>query len=144
MEDSRQIDGLVEQFRRFLEQAGDGAAGTETGDTVDLFTLFTELSALKNEVKLESRHVKEALNQFGDLFETLRENNHQLSRELEQRQKTRAEHESSAQRPLLLEIIDLKDRLEATLLSLGNYRPAWLERRSTRTTDFHQSLREGL
>ena len=40
------------------------------------------MAALKNDVRLESRQLKVALEKFGELFDSLREGNQQLTREL--------------------------------------------------------------
>ena len=62
---------LIGQFRAYLE-AADGLATVEDQErSIDLFTLFGELSALKIEVKLESRQVRAAIEEFRKVFDTL-------------------------------------------------------------------------
>ncbi len=46
---------LIEQFREYLETE---QINEEKSQQTDLFSLFTELAALRNEIKLESRQVK--------------------------------------------------------------------------------------
>ncbi len=147
MIDTASVDELVDEFRQFLQQARETPEEAEAGtdnERVDLFRLFTELAALKSEIKLESRQVKEAIDRFGALFDTLREHNRRLTQDLAREQDRNAEQLRAQKKPLLLEIIDIKDRLESTLASLRSYRPTWCERRMARATEFRQSLLEGL
>ena len=83
---------LLSQFSTWLDAAPDQAAqwaphGTEDepqdatangqafpdepGPTTDLYALFVEMAGLRSEVRTESRLVKEALDQFRGVFETL-------------------------------------------------------------------------
>lgn len=120
---------LVEQFRQYLDttRIEDGELRGEPGE-IDLFTLFTELAALKNEVRLESRQVKQALDHSRELIDGLRENNRQFSHELARNRQGKDELRLKAERPLLLEFLELRDRVEATIQSLRKYRPGLLER----------------
>jgi molecular chaperone GrpE len=108
---------LIAQFRAYLDVVEGVHPLTieEPGREIDLFTLFSELAALKNEVKLESRQVKTALDQFREVFDTLRQDNARLGEELGRRRDTEQEARCAAQRELLLEILDLHDRLRAGL-----------------------------
>jgi len=144
--DEHQIEQMVDEFRTFLRQEGLRQTDLqgEAQDNVTLFTLFTELAALKAEVKRESRQVKEALTRFGTLFDTLKNSNQSLSRELEQRQTQKAQTLFASQQPILVDVIDLYDRLGATLRTLENYQPSWLERRLKRDLAFRQNTVQGL
>ena len=145
--DTASVDGLVDEFRQFLQQARETPEEPEAdagNERVDLFRLFTELAALKSEIKLESRQVKEAITRFGTLYDTLRDHNQRLTQDLAREQDLNAEQLLAQKKPLLLEIIDLKDRLESTMASLRSYRPTWRERRMVQATEFRQSLLEGL
>ena len=74
---------LLEQFRAALDTLPDTPEADETGRRTDLYSLFAELVALKNEVRLESRQVKTALDEFRAVFETLQASQTQLGGELE-------------------------------------------------------------
>jgi molecular chaperone GrpE len=134
---------LVERFRRYLD-VGDIDLGESPSDAeaIDLYTLFTELAALKTEVKLESRQVKQALDVAGELIEGLRQNNHQLSTELSRRRQEEDETRQAAERPLLLAILELRDRLRATLVGLRVFKPGSIGKRKTKR--FIASMDEGL
>ncbi len=118
--------------------AGAGAgAGTGPGhkkgddepEAPDLFTLLAELAALKNEVRVESRQVKAALDQFGAVFDTVREGSQRLQEELgRQRERATADCRQSEQ-DLLLDLLDLHDRLLAGSEQAARYTPGWLARR---------------
>ena len=128
--DPDELNNLVEQFSAFLQQNGkDVLASLEQQNTpqnsVTLYSLFGELAALKNEVKRESMQVKDAVGQFTGLLDTLRENNQQLSVELE-RQQHQDEKTSFAYRfPLLEDVLDLNDSLQHTLESTKKYKPSY-------------------
>lgn len=115
---------LLERLHAYLE-IGDTDADA-TAESPDLFTLLAELAALKNEVKLESRQVKGALEQFRDLFDSLREANQQLSGELGRRHQETREIALAAERDILLELLDLRDRLRDGRDQAAAYRPNWL------------------
>jgi molecular chaperone GrpE len=129
---------LVTLFRAYLETAHSGGVPAQPDDgqrQTDLFSLFTELAALQNEVKLESRQVKTAFDQFKDVFTTLQSGHDQLNGEVERSRRLREDLQRSALRPLLLELLELYDRLEAGLKTFERHRPsrlAWLCRREAR------------
>lgn len=117
---------LIDRFRAYLDEASDTIAAepdTEQRQT-DLFSLFTELAALKNEVKLESRQLKTALDEFRAVFATLQSSHGQLSDALERARAAQQEQRRALLRPLLLELLELYDRLAAGLTVLQGYRPA--------------------
>jgi molecular chaperone GrpE len=138
-------EALVERFRAYLEDTTgadepDDEAGGE-GEP-DLFTLLAEVAALKNEVKLESRQVKSALEEFRALFDALRESNARLSDEQERRREQERAARRRAQKDLLLELLDLRDRLQAGHDQAERFRPGWLTARSAGA--FVASMAEGL
>ncbi len=156
-------DALVERFRQYLERADDdraarvpeaadgaanGAADGAHGDAgqrrVDLFDLLTELAGLRNEVRLESRQLKGALERFGELFDALRADNAALTRELEARRDAERRAARDAERELLLELVELRDRLAAGADAAGAHRPGALARLDRRSGRMVESLAEGL
>ena len=154
-----QQQALLEQFQNYLERGAleeseyedDKNVHNETENgaakdrqTVDLFTLFSELSALKNEVKHESRQLKEALSQFSDLFETLQRNQQRLEQAQDESQQSRGEDLTEARREILLEILDLRDRIESSQQFMHKHQPGWLHRISSREQQFHQDLQQGI
>lgn len=137
-------DDLTQQFRACLEQLPEefveemSAAGS-----TDLYSLFTELSALKNEVKIESRQVKSALEEFKAVFETLREGQGHLAAELTRSRKDRDDLSRAQLRPLLKELLDLHDRLTAGLASVTAHSPSVFARLCQREGRLLEGLRDG-
>ena len=77
----------------------------------DLFSVFVELAAGRNEARAQARIVKEALDQFRAVFETLQSSNAVLERELKEAHARAREQSRLALRRLLIDIIDVRDRL---------------------------------
>ena len=127
--DTETKEQLLSRFRAYLDSVPETATSeAETGQT-DLYSLFTELATLKNEVRLESRQVKTALDEFKAVFTTLDANQTQLNDALERARTALQEQRRALLRPLLLDLLDLRDRLEAGLQAVRNYRPSrpsWL------------------
>lgn len=124
---------ILEQFSQFLDEVpsestdpgSDTSANTgantdsQTEDTTDLLSLFQVLYVLKNEVKIESRQVKTALDEFKGVFGVLNDNQSYLQRTIDsQQQQLNQQLEQQHQRllkPLLLALIELSDRLSRSI-----------------------------
>ena len=133
---------LLKRFQAYLEEADVPPVETDS-EAPDLFTLLTELMALKNEVKLESRQVKGALEQFREVFDALRQANERLSAELSRHQQEQRGETAVAERGLLIELIELRDRLQSGLSHAVGYQPGWFARRG-RADSFVAGMAEGL
>lgn len=144
--DTETRERLLEQFRTALDTLPDAPEADEAGRRTDLYSLFAELVALKNEVRLESRQVKTVLDEFRAVFETLQTSQTQLGSELERAHSAVPEQRRAALKPLLLELVELRDRFEAGLRVLNQYRPTlwvrWLGRRR-RERDLLQAVGQG-
>ncbi|MFZ4703977.1 MAG: nucleotide exchange factor GrpE [Candidatus Methylumidiphilus sp.] len=143
MEETRKT-ALLESFGNYLGQLDDEPVEPD-GET-DLFSLFADLAALRTEVRLESRQFGNALDQFKEGQELLRQTHGQLDKELEQSRQTLASSRRAALRPVLVELLDLYDRLAAGQVALSKYRPVkgWFRIKSFRQDrTFIQSIREG-
>lgn len=119
---------LVTRFSRYLDEIGDSSL-EQAPEAPDLFSLLAELGALKNEVKIESRQVKTALEEFRGLFDTLRQANTRLDDELSRQRERDTRQRQQADRDLLLELLELRDRLQAGHDQLQSYRPGWFARK---------------
>ena len=144
--DTAEKERLLEEFRTCLEQwEEEGAEGDENGrEPVDLHTLLGEMAALKNEVRLESRQFKSAVEELRGFADTLREQNERLARYLERARELAAEAQRQAERRLLLGLLDLRDRLQAGVDTGARRRRSPLARLVPSETRFAQSLSEGL
>jgi molecular chaperone GrpE len=120
---------LLDQFRSFLDSFEAAPETAEASDTeaADLFTIFVELAAIRNEVRTESRLIKEALDQFRGVFDTLRSSQGVLEQALKRAQAEAKESGRTLLRPLLLDLLDLRDRLAAGLRQPAP-RAGWLDR----------------
>lgn len=136
---------LIARFTAYLQDMDDGIAqskGESAHEVPDLFSLLAELAALKNEVKLESRQVKTALDEFRQLFDTLRQANTRLDGELARRRERETRERRDQERDWLLELLELRDRQQAGLDQLRGYRPGWLARRGG-ASDYMQRIADG-
>jgi molecular chaperone GrpE len=120
-------DALTAQFRAYLD-ATDTTPTDGEDPAPDLFTLLAELAALKSEVKLESRQVKTALDEFRGLFDTLRERQAQLSAEQERRCEQMRASDRQGWKAMLLELLELRDRIQAGHDQAARFQPGWLTR----------------
>lgn len=140
---------LVEQFSRWLEDRDpasiDAVALEEADDaSTDLFSLYTELAALKNEVRLESRQMKNAMEKFSAVFDTLQQSNERQARAMDALHRTENQALIDAESRLLLDIIDLRDRLVAGQDIAQSYRASGLARFSSAPADFVSRLADGM
>ncbi len=137
---------LLDQFRCYLDGIEEtpepaDAPGEAAGEAADLFTVFVELAAVRTELRTESRLVKEALDQFRGVFDALRSSQATLEQELKRAQAEARERGRALLRPLLLELLELRDRL-ADALEQPAPPARWLDR--WRRQSEPEPWREGL
>ena len=136
---------LLDQFREYLDgmDAQPESVPDPGNGESDLFSVFVELAAVRNEVRTESRLVKEALDQFRGVFGTLQSSHATLEQELRRARDEARERDKALLRPLLLDLLELRDRLDAAL-QLPPARPTgWLSRWRKPPADA-ETWREGL
>jgi molecular chaperone GrpE len=138
----------VSQAPDAIEMVADHASHAVTDEARDLFSVFVEIAATRNEVRTQSRIVKDALDQFRAVFETLQSGNLALDRELREAHVRAREQTRTVLRPLLLDILDVRDRLAAGLgAALPERAPpwwAWWRRTATVSEPLRDPWREGL
>ncbi len=139
-------EDLVEQFRSYLDNLPPEPMVSE--DKLDLFSFYSELTGLKNEVKIESRQVKKSLTDFQSAVHTLEENSRQdlqFIREQFARQQSKAarEHEQAVPRPLLLALLDIYDRVAAAGQTVVTGEKSFFARFCSRERKIIQAMREG-
>ena len=136
---------LINRFRGYLDMVEDGEESPDDpGETADLFSVLVEMAALRSEVRTESRLVKEALEQFRGVFDSLQASQATLQRELDRARTETRDQAQSALRPLLLDVIDLRDRLVAALTLSAAARPRWRDRLWRRDRSGVAAWQEGL
>lgn len=117
---------LLRQFTSYLDSVTD--IPEDVNAIPDLFSLLTELMAVKNEVKIESRQVKAALELFRESFGILKQANSSLEDEVIRQRNQTEQAIQKAELDLLLELLELRDRLQAGHKQLVDYHPHWLAR----------------
>ncbi len=134
---------LLSRFQAYLDTAEPAAPepGTETSD---LYSLFVEVAGLRSEVRTESRLVKEALDQFRGVFDMLRASQGNVQQELDRARTAARDQADAALRPLLLDVIDLRDRLLVALTFAAAARPGWVGRLWRRPASGDEAWQEGL
>lgn len=138
-------EDLLARLRDYLDRADEPSAApaADEAEAPDLFSLLSELAALKNEVKLEARQVKTALDEFRNVFEALETANSRAEQEQQRRREQEQANRARERKDLLLELLDLRDRLQAGHAAAAGYRPRGLfGRRQARA--FAASMAEGL
>jgi molecular chaperone GrpE len=136
---------LLDRFSAWLDTAEQEPESPEDpGQAADLFSVFVEMAGLRTEVRTESRLVKEALDQFRGAFDTLQSSHATLQRELDRARAETRDQRRGALRPLLLDVIDLRDRLVAALTLSPTPRPRWHERLWRRDAGGGEAWQEGL
>jgi molecular chaperone GrpE len=126
--DAAASERLLDQLRQYLDGIETLPAPDLGSAEADLFTVFVELAAVRNEVRTESRLVKEALDQFRTVFGTLQSSHATLEQELKRVQAEARERAQALLRPLLLDLLDLRDRLDAALQAPAAPPSRWLDR----------------
>ncbi|MCK5877396.1 MAG: nucleotide exchange factor GrpE [Candidatus Marithrix sp.] len=139
MDDSTK-QNLLKQFTAYLET--DQIDNNITQQT-DLFSLFTELAALRNEVKIESRQVKNSLELFKETFTTIQDSHKQISFELERCRDSQATQHHETTRTVLLTFLEIYDRIKTGLTVLNAYELPNQQFFRKREINLIQSLQEG-
>jgi len=134
---------LLSRFQAYLDTA-ETAAPEPRAETADLYSLFVEVAGLRSEVRTESRLVKEALDQFHGVFDMLQASQGNLQQELDRARSAARDQADAALRPLLLDVVDLRDRLLAALKLAGTARPGWAGRLLRRPASGGEAWQEGL
>ncbi len=104
---------LRQQFNAYLEIMED--APVVPDEQIDLMHLFRELSGLRNEVRLESRQLKRALDDFREAFTALDNGQQELVTSLKRGAVKSQASNDSDKSVQILGLIDLYDRILAAL-----------------------------
>ena len=145
--DPDQKERLIDEFRTCLDGwdvGDDSPAGQASDPPVDLALLFAELSVLRNEVRVEARQFKGALDDMRAMTELLGEQNRRLSHDLDRARETAGLAQRQTERRLLLDMLEIRDRIAAAVDVVDAYRPGFLSRLAPAETRLVRSLREGI
>jgi len=107
--------------------------------------LLSELTGLKTEVKAESRQFKNTLDTLSAALDTVQNDNKALTTELAASNERLAQQQSEIIRSMLLEIVELYDRLSTGVNVLQNYQPVNALFKHSRKKDIHfiERFKEG-
>ncbi len=126
--DAREREALIDRFRDYLERASTTRAHQEGPEPPDLSTLLAELSALKNDVRIDARQHRSALDQLAESCEALRRENLQLREDLERERQRAGQERAEGEHEVLLELLELRDHLAAGHRQALGYRPGVIAR----------------
>lgn len=143
MTTAEQNSELLENFRDYLERSN--LEQSAVREQVDLSTLLAEMAGLKTEVKAESRQFKNTLDTLSEALASVQDDNKVLSAELAQHGERLEQQQREITRAMLLEIVDIYDRLATGLALLENYRPvrSLFKRSRDKDVRFINSFKEG-
>jgi len=116
-----QKNRLLEEFQAYLEQTD--LAHTLSAEQPDLSTLLGEMAGLKSEVKAESRHFKTTLDTLSNALTALQTDNKTLADELALQGERLQQMRNETLYAVMLEAVDIYDRLTAGFEVLQNYQP---------------------
>ena len=139
---------LINEFRACLDDwEPDDCIATELQENeppVNLALLFTELAVLRNEVRVEARQFKTALDEMRALTELLATQNGRLTLDLERAREAQGATLRQAETHLLLDVLDVRDRIAAAVGVADSYQPGFLARFASRETQLAQGLSAGI
>jgi molecular chaperone GrpE len=134
---------LLEDFRKYLEQSRPEPFAAN--EQPDLNTLLNEMAGLKTEVKAEARQFKNTLDTLGLALTTVQGDNKILSAELAAHDQRIELQQREIMRTLLLDVVDIYDRVSTGLDVLENYRPlkSWFKQSRDRDVKIIKRFKEG-
>lgn len=121
MSTDKEKNELLSEFHHFLEQ--DMPSQLELQNQPDLHTLLSEITGLKTEVKAEARQYKNTLDTLSSALDTVQEDNKTLISELALYKERLEQQKIDIMKGLLLDMVELYDRLNAGVKTLDHYRP---------------------
>jgi len=138
-----QKNELLEDFQKYLEQNNlDSFAAQEQPD---LHSLLSEMTGLKTEVKAEARQFKSTLDTLSSALTIVQEDNKTLAAELLAYGQRLEQQQEKLMRTMLLQMVDMYDRLNTGVEVLQNYQPVNRLFKKSRPKDVHfiERFKEG-
>lgn len=111
-QNERLKEELVERFRAYLDA---DFSLESTADEIDQMSLFREMAGLRNEVRIESRQLKGALDNFRQAFSSLDESQQEMARLMQAKEQQDREATRNILAPTVSGLIELYDRIAAGL-----------------------------
>jgi molecular chaperone GrpE len=113
---------LLEEFQSYLSTVDLSQLVSE--QPPDLNTLLSEITSLKSEVKAEARQFKNTLDTLTEALNVLQSDNKALTTELASHENHLHKQRSELSRTILMDMVDIYDRLLVGLAVLQNHKPA--------------------
>jgi len=138
-----QKNELLEDFQKYLEQSQ--ADDFVTQGVPDLHSLLSEMASLKTEVKAEARQFKNTLDTLSSALTIVEEDNKVLAAELLAYGLRLEQQQEKLMRTMLLQMVDMYDRLHTGVEVLQNYQPVKQLFKKSRPKDVHfiERFKEG-
>ena len=105
-------EALIARFRAYLDT---DFSVESSGDEIDQMSLFRELAGLRNEVRIESRQFKGALDDFREAFTSLDDSQQDIARMMQAKELQEREAARTILAPAISGLIELYDRIVASL-----------------------------
>lgn len=121
MSTETQKNELLSSLEQYLQQTD--FAHLSAVEQPDLTILFTDLAGLKSEVKAESRQFKSTLDSLNEAMEMLKIDNQTLREQLTSASDRLQQQRRELERTVLLDIVDIYDRLSEGYQMMQNYKP---------------------
>lgn len=143
MSTEEQKNELLEDFQTYLEQNNLDSLAAQPQP--DLNSLLSEMTGLKTEVKAEARQFKSTLDTLSSALTTVQEDNKTLAAELLAYGQRLEQQQEKLMRTMLLQMVDMYDRLNTGVAVLQNYQPVNRLFKKFRPKDVHfiERFKEG-
>jgi molecular chaperone GrpE len=137
--EAKSRDELIRRFAEYLDNHAGGHAGhgnhagftddsTDGRVYADLYLVLTELASLKNEVREEARTFRGSLDHANVLLDTVSSSNTVLREELERKRLDIENARIDALKPVLMDVIEIRDGIESALRAAEAYQPAGMSK----------------
>jgi len=138
-----QKNELLEDFQKYLEQSNLDSLTAQ--EQPDLNSLLSEMTGLKTEVKAEARQFKSTLDTLSSALTIVQEDNKTLAAELVAYGQRLEQQQEKLMRTMLLQMVDMYDRLNTGVGVLQNYQPVNRLFKKSRPKDVHfiERFKEG-
>jgi len=138
-----QKNELLEDFQKYLAESQADALVTQ--EQPDLHSLLSEMTRLKTEVKVEARQFKNTLDSLNSALNIVEGDNKVLVAELAAYGERLEQQQETLMRTMLLQMVDMYDRLHTGSEILQNYRPVKQLFKKSRPKDVHfiERFKEG-
>ncbi len=138
-----QKNELLEDFQKYLEQ--NNLDSLTAQEQPDLNSLLSEMTGLKTEVKAEARQFKNTLDTLSSALTIVQEDNKTLAAELVAYGQRLEQQQEKLMRTMLLQMVDMYDRLNTGVEVLQNYQPVNRLFKKSRPKDVHfiERFKEG-